>query len=63
MANQKRTLPFLDMHPINRPEVIVTLAAQKVDDKGRLTDDKARDLIRSLLESLAAWTRKLQSGR
>ncbi len=51
------------MHPINRPEVIVTLAAQKVDDKGRLTDDKARDLIRSLLESLAAWTRKLQSGR
>ncbi len=58
----RQTFIFLDMHPVNRPEVMVTLAAQKFDDTGRLTDDKARELVRSLLESLVAWTRKLQSG-
>ncbi len=53
---------FLDMHAINRPEVMVTFAPQKFDDKGNLTDDKARELIKALLESLADWTRKLRAA-
>ena len=51
---------FLDMHPINRPEVMVTFAPQKFDDKGRLTDEKARELIKGLLEALVTWTKKLE---
>lgn len=51
---------FLDMHPVNRPEVIVASAAEKIDDKGRVTDAKTREKIKELLEALAAWTRRLK---
>jgi chromate reductase len=52
---------FLDMHPINRPEVIVTFAPQKFDEKGNLTDEETRKKIKQLLESLVDWTKKLQA--
>lgn len=56
----RQVFVFLNMHPINRPEVFVTFAAQKFDEKGRLTDEKAKELIKGLLEALVAWTRKLE---
>jgi len=40
---------FLDMHPINRPEVIVTFSPQKIDENGRVTDETTRKFIRELL--------------
>jgi chromate reductase len=51
---------FLDMHPINKPEVIVTFAGQKVDQQGRLTDETTRKVIQALLEALVAWTKRLK---
>src|SRR3972149_11583933 len=30
---------FLNMHPLNRPEVFVTFASKKIDEQGRLTDE------------------------
>ena len=51
---------FLDMHPINRPEVMVAMAGEKFDDKGRLLDEKARELVKQLLENLVAFTWKLK---
>ncbi len=56
----RQTLVFLDMHPVNRPEVIVTYAGQKINDQGKLTDEETRKIIRQLLESLIAWTKKLK---
>ncbi len=53
---------FLDMHPINKPEVMVTFAPSKFDEKGNLTDEAARILIRELLENLVAWTKRLTKG-
>ncbi len=50
---------FLDMHPVNRPEVIVAFVSEKIDDKGRVTDGKTREKIKELLESLVAWTNRL----
>lgn len=50
---------FLDMYPVNRPEVIVASASEKIDDKGRVTDRKTREKIKELLESLVAWTNRL----
>jgi len=55
----RQTFVFLDMHPLNRPEVFVTFANQKFDEKGKLTDEKTRQFIKQLLEALVAWTRKL----
>jgi chromate reductase len=55
----RQVFVFLDMHPINKPEVLVTFANQKFDQNGRLTDEKAKELIKTLLGKLVAWTRKL----
>jgi chromate reductase, NAD(P)H dehydrogenase (quinone) len=51
---------FLNMFPLNRPEVMIANAAQKFDAEGNLTDEKARALIVQLLQALANWTRRLQ---
>lgn len=47
---------FLDMHPLNKPEVLIFQAQNKFDADGRLTDDVARGLIRDLMAALARWT-------
>lgn len=57
----RQVLVTLNMHPINRPEVMVPLAGEKFDDKGRLIDEKTRAKVQELLESLVAWTRKLKT--
>ena len=57
----RQTFVFLDMHPINRPEVIVPFADEKIDEKGRVTDEKTRRKIGELLKSLVAWTERLQN--
>ncbi len=56
----RQTFVFLDMHPINSPEVFVTYAPQKFDKKGNLKDEEAKKLIKELLINLVAWTRKLK---
>jgi chromate reductase len=56
----RQTFIFLDMHPINKPEVMVPFASDKIDDKGRVTDETTRERIKELLDALVAWTRKLK---
>ncbi|MGH8400580.1 MAG: NADPH-dependent FMN reductase [Gammaproteobacteria bacterium] len=51
---------FLNMHPINKPEVMIARAQDKFDAEGKLNDEMARKLIGELLINLAAWTRRLQ---
>ncbi len=51
---------FLDMHPVNRPEVFVNFAAQKIDEQGKLNDETTRKIIRQLLESLVALTKRIK---
>ncbi len=56
----RQTLVALNVHPVNRPEVIVTLASRKVDEEGRVKDRTTRKLIKELLTDLVAWTQKLK---
>lgn len=55
----RQSFVFLNMHPLNQPEVMVPFAEGKVDGAGRLKDDAARQRIRELLEGLVAWTLRL----
>ncbi len=57
----RQSFIFLNMHPVNKPEVFVTFAPQKFDDKGRLLDEKAKELVRELLNTLVTWTRRLKA--
>ena len=50
---------FLNMHPVNRPEVLVTFAQDKFDANGRLVDENTQKFLRQLLENLVNWTRRL----
>jgi chromate reductase, NAD(P)H dehydrogenase (quinone) len=50
---------FLNMYPINRPELIVPFAQDKFDANGKLLDYNTKKFLGQLLENLANWTRKL----
>jgi len=50
---------FLNMFPINQPEVMIGNASQRFDTQGNLTDETTKDLIRQLLQNLADWTRRI----
>jgi chromate reductase, NAD(P)H dehydrogenase (quinone) len=54
----RQSFVFLDMHPVNRPEVIVSFAPQKFDAQGKLTDEKTVELIKQQLTKLVAWARQ-----
>lgn len=51
---------FLNVFPINQPEVMIGNAAERFDAEGNLTDEATKDFIRQLLQNLVVWTRQLQ---
>ena len=53
----RQVFVFLDGVVLNRPEVFVGAAHQKVDEAGRLTDEPTREIIGQFLEALAEQTR------
>jgi chromate reductase len=55
----RHAMVFLNMFPINRPEVIVPFAAQKFDESGRLTDEATRKMIGQHVAELARHARVL----
>lgn len=56
----RRSFVFLNMFPLNQPEVMVSVVQDKVDDNGKLTDEKTRKKIKELLQSLVAWTQRMK---
>ncbi|HEX3863439.1 MAG TPA: NADPH-dependent FMN reductase [Stellaceae bacterium] len=56
----RRSCVFLDLHPINKPEVLIGQAQAKFDADGNLNDEIARNLLRDMMVNLAAWTRQLK---
>lgn len=56
----RQSFVFLNMFPINRPEVMVAFADRKVDQNGNLTDETTRKLVKELLVNLVALTKKLK---
>jgi chromate reductase len=54
---------FLDMLPLNKPEVMIGNASQRFDEAGNLIDQDTRKHIRALLEALVDWTHHHQRGR
>jgi len=48
----RQTFLFLDVRAVSKPEVFVTFAGQKFDDKGKLTDEATRGVVADLLKAL-----------
>jgi len=51
---------FLDLHVVNKPEVLVRQAKDAFDGQGKLTDETTRKLLAQLLDAMARFTRKLE---
>jgi chromate reductase, NAD(P)H dehydrogenase (quinone) len=59
----RQSLVFLNMFPINQPEVMIGNAAQRFDAQGQLTDEATKDYIRRLLRNLVDWTGRLTQSQ
>ena len=56
----RQMMVFLNMFPVNEPEVMIGNAADRFDANGNLTDDITKDYIRKLLQAHVEWTSRIQ---
>ena len=54
---------FLNMFPLNQPEVMIANADEKFDEQGNLKDPFTTGKIKELLQGLADWTLALKKAR
>ena len=59
----RRAIVFLDMHCLNKPEVMIASAQERFDAEGRLTEERTLGFIGKLVAALGDGTRKLQAGK
>jgi chromate reductase len=59
----RQSLVFLNMIPVNTPEVFVTFAPQKFDENGKLTDEMTAKFAGQLLENLVNLARDIKKVR
>ncbi len=55
----RQVMVFLNMFPVNQPEVMIGNASERFDADGNLTDEATRERVRRLLQSLVDWTRRI----
>ena len=55
----RQMMVFLNMFPINQPEVMIGNAHERFDSQGNLTHDATKEFIRQLLQTLVDWTRRI----
>ena len=55
----RQMMVFLNMFPINQPEVMIGNAHERFDSQGNLTHDATKEFIRQLLQNLVEWTRRI----
>jgi chromate reductase len=56
----RRICVFLNMHPLNKPEVFIGAAHTKFDAAGKLTDEPTREFIKQLMAALDVWVRRFK---
>ena len=55
----RQMMVFLNMFPVNQPEVMIANASERFDAEGNLTDEATKDFIRQLLQRLVEWTTRI----
>lgn len=53
---------FLDLKPLNKPEIFSNAFSAAFDADGNLADEKIAGLVAAQMQALAAWTRQLRAG-
>jgi chromate reductase, NAD(P)H dehydrogenase (quinone) len=56
----RQVLVFLNMHPVNTPDVLIGFEVQKFDSNGKLVDENSKKFLKQLLDNLVSWTIRLK---
>ena len=56
----RQSFVFLDMFPVNQPEVMIGNAGEAFDEQGKLINETSQTLIRQLLENLVNLAKQLK---
>lgn len=52
---------YLDLHPLNKPEVLVNAFSGSFNPDGDLISEKVQPQVLELVENLGTWTRRLKA--
>lgn len=58
----RQTCVYLDMHPLNKPEVFINAFSGSFDAAGDVADDGVEAQVKALMEALAIWDRRLRKS-
>ena len=58
----RQSCVYLNMFPLNKPEVLIAQAQNKFNASGKLTDETTRGFIKDLMAALEAWARRFMDG-
>ena len=58
----RQILVDLNMYPINQPQLLLARAQDSFDSDFKLKDPQARETLRTILQTLASWTKKINYG-
>jgi chromate reductase, NAD(P)H dehydrogenase (quinone) len=59
----RQSFIYLNMHPMNRPEVMISQAHERFDEQGNLKDAKTKELIKKMLQNFVQWIRQVEAGK
>ena len=57
----RQTCVFVNLHPLNKPEVMAHSGDGTFDEAGDLIDAKVRQLVTDQMQALVKWVRRLRS--
>lgn len=50
----------LNVHAMNKPEIMIPAPREKFDANGKLTDEKTRERVKEFLEAFAKWGERIK---
>ena len=51
---------FLNLHPLNKPEVFSNVLAGNFDKEGNLTDPKVEQMVADQMQALLSWAERIK---
>ena len=58
----RQTCVFVNLHPLNKPEVFAHSSGGGFDENGDLIDPKVRELVAEQMRAFAVWIRRLKQS-
>lgn len=56
----RQIMVYCDMYPLNRPEFMLNVTPEKINEKREITDEKTKEKISEMMRALVDWTNKMK---